>query len=183
MKTETKSGLPSGTRHAPTSDGGPPRNWSGFGGDGDGPSRDWSGFGGDGDGPSCDWSGFDDSGGPSRDRSGGGDDGGGPSRDWSGVGGDGCGPSHDSSGGGGDGGGPCHDSEPMDKVEAINPRKDMSSLVEMFPNYTSSQLECLYMLSGNCFSRTVDCAIEGISLQVLRQLSASQMVVPLSESP
>ena len=69
------------------------------------------------------------------------------------------------------------------EVAEVNPRKDISRLVEMFPNYSPSQLEFLYRLSNSSFSRVVDSALEGLCFESLRSLAVSQLVVPLSESP
>ena len=68
--------------------------------------------------------------------------------------------------------------------EKIDPKEEIEKLAEMFPNIADEQLKYVYHLpkSGR-FDRAVECLVEGPSLEALRSLAATQLVVPLSESP
>ena len=70
-----------------------------------------------------------------------------------------------------------------DEVVPGDPKRDLSRLLEMFPDFNLSQLDMLYHLSKCSFSKVVDSVLEGISIECLRSLAYSTIVVPLSESP
>ena len=57
-------------------------------------------------------------------------------------------------------------------------------MAEMFQNIADDQLKYVYQLpKKGRFDRTVECLIEGPSLESLKSLAASQLVIPFSESP
>lgn len=66
----------------------------------------------------------------------------------------------------------------------VDPNEEIEKLAEMFPNITDDQLKYVYHLPKNRrFDRTVECLVEGPSLEALRSLAATQLVIPFSESP
>ena len=68
--------------------------------------------------------------------------------------------------------------------EKIDPKKEIENLAEMFPNVADEQLQYVYHLpKSRRFDRAVECLIEGPTLEGLRSLAATQLVIPLSESP
>ena len=75
------------------------------------------------------------------------------------------------------------DLPPLCKHEASDPVEDIAKLLEMFPNMDENQLKYLYDLSKCSFTRTVDCALEGPSLESLRGLAVTQITIPPQESP
>ena len=72
---------------------------------------------------------------------------------------------------------------PLCKVGTSDPVEDIAKLLEMFPNVDEKQLKYLYDLSKCSFTRTVDCALEGPSLESLRGLAVTQVTIPPQESP
>ena len=76
-----------------------------------------------------------------------------------------------------------NDLPPLCKHGASDPVEDITKLVEMFPNMDESQLKYLYDLSNCSFTCTVDCALEGPSLESLRGLAVTQVTIPPEESP
>lgn len=74
------------------------------------------------------------------------------------------------------------DSCPL-QSESSDAATDIAKMVEMFSNMDESQLKYLYALSNSSFSRTVDCALDGPSLESLRSLALTQLTIPLEESP
>lgn len=67
--------------------------------------------------------------------------------------------------------------------EASYPATDIAKMMEMFSNMNENQLKYLYCLSNCSFSCTVDCVLEGPSLESLRSLALTQLTIPLEESP
>ena len=70
--------------------------------------------------------------------------------------------------------------------EKIDPKKEIENLAEMFPNVADEQLQYVYYLSkSTCrrFNCAVECFIEGRTLEGLRSLAATQLIIPISESP
>ena len=66
----------------------------------------------------------------------------------------------------------------------VDPKEEIEKLTKMFPNVADDQLKYVYQLpKKGRFDRTVECLIEGPSLESLRSLAASQLVIPFSESP
>ena len=74
------------------------------------------------------------------------------------------------------------DSCPL-QSESSDAATDIAKMVEVFSNMDESQLKYLYALSNSSFSRTVDCALDGPSLESLRSLALTQLTTPLEESP
>ena len=69
-------------------------------------------------------------------------------------------------------------------MSKVDPKEEIEKLAEMFPNIPDDQLKYVYQLpKKGRFDRTVECLIEGPSLESLRSLAASQLVIPFRESP
>ena len=67
--------------------------------------------------------------------------------------------------------------------EKVDPKEEIEKLAEMFPNVADEQLQYVYHLpKSRRFDRAVECLVEGLSLEALRSLVATQLVIPLSES-
>jgi hypothetical protein len=64
--------------------------------------------------------------------------------------------------------------------EKIDPKEVIGKLSEMFPNVADEQLQ---YLSKSRFDRAVECLIDGPTLEALKSLAATQLAIPLSESP
>ena len=66
----------------------------------------------------------------------------------------------------------------------VDPKEEIEKLAEMFPNIADEQLKYVYHLPKNRrFDCAVECLVEGPSLEALRSLAATQLVIPFCESP